>query len=223
MSVHKTARLCEHCEQPMTDPKILRRRHPVTNGRVCLDCLDINVPEWGPRLAHDGGTSVPNHCPFCGSGAVISGADGTIECGYCDSNFIVKVQPKHNGAPQTPVNGDEGEWTPDMGDPGITQTAPEELPFGEEPVEGESVDGEEPAAEFPFDDEQTALASLRALAGYGDGTGFCMKCLDDDLPVGMLCRRGDHPFIDNGPSGGRDPEVCQYEGVCLRCCGHNHG
>lgn len=553
MSVHKTARLCEHCEQPMTDPKILRRRHPVTNGRVCLDCLDINVPEWGPRLAHDGGTSVPNHCfggetvyltksgrrtlaetvgtvqevltssdpsdpksgrwvsaeihdfgqqqlwevtlrrnkmtkvirataghrwlvtsgpnrnqhrivvtedlranhrlahlrpvpvkvafdndsvrrgfvfgdgsithdrggagtsrasvnlwgakmalsdifeevtrpgrqtvttngiegvsyssgmagytkalpdldeapeylygwlagyfaadgslyapdktmsissssqsdlehvrdlctslgigtyqitskwrtgyrdeptlihqlafcqsdltadffvrpdqrdnfeksthhhermgwtvvsstptestetvycavvpetetfvledniwtgncPFCGSGAVISGADGTIECGYCDSNFIVKVQPKHNGTPQTQIEGDEGEWTPGMGDPAMAgdpladpladSLAKEEDPFAEESEE-------EPGA---VPEQFLNSAALRLLSAEASGSAFCMRCHTEDLPLGMLCRRGDHPFVDHGPDG--DPDLARYEGVCLRCCGHNHG
>lgn len=154
MSLHKVARKCEHCERDMVDPKVLRRRHPTTDRRVCPDCRELNVPEWGPRLAHDGGTSVPAHCPFCGSGAVIGGADGTIECGYCDSNFIVKVQPKHNGTPQTPVDGTEGEWTPDMGDPAISAEpdpfVEEEDPFGE-PVEGEE------APEDPEDPESLLL------------------------------------------------------------------
>ena len=51
-------------------------------------------------------------------------------------------------------------------------------------------------------------------------TAYCIRCQAEDLPLGMICRRADSPFFDNGPDTELD---CRYEGICLRCCGHNHG
>ncbi len=55
--------------------------------------------------AHDSGDNATiNHCPFCGSGAVTGGSDGTVDCGYCHTFFTVQVQPSHPNMPQT-ING----------------------------------------------------------------------------------------------------------------------
>ena len=57
------------------------------------------------RLAHDSGDSgVLFHCPFCGSGQIVARSDGTTECEFCHTCFIVQVQPTHPEMPQT-VNG----------------------------------------------------------------------------------------------------------------------
>ena len=57
------------------------------------------------KKAHDSGDGQQiYHCPFCGSGAVTGGADGTVECDYCKSFFTVQVQPEFKSMPQT-VNG----------------------------------------------------------------------------------------------------------------------
>lgn len=56
------------------------------------------------------------HCPFCASGSVTGGSDGSIECGFCQRVFKVYVQPKHLGAPSTvdgqPYEGGERDETP---------------------------------------------------------------------------------------------------------------
>ena len=44
------------------------------------------------------------NCPFCGSGAVVGGSDGSVSCDYCHSVFTVQVQPAHPNMPQT-ING----------------------------------------------------------------------------------------------------------------------
>jgi hypothetical protein len=51
-------------------------------------------------------------------------------------------------------------------------------------------------------------------------TAYCIRCHTDNLPVGMLCQRGD--VTDLGAD--RDEDIAsRYEGRCLRCCEHNHG
>lgn len=44
------------------------------------------------------------NCPRCGSGGVVGGSDGSIECGFCKFVFKVYAQPTHPFMPQT-VNG----------------------------------------------------------------------------------------------------------------------
>ena len=57
------------------------------------------------HLAHDSGDGADlSHCPFCGSGSIIGGHDGTVSCEFCGKNFTVQVQPEFKGMPQT-VNG----------------------------------------------------------------------------------------------------------------------
>jgi len=51
-------------------------------------------------------------------------------------------------------------------------------------------------------------------------TAYCMRCISEDMPTGHLCKRS--VVIDNGPEA-RDNGLCRYEGICLRCCNHNHG
>lgn len=54
------------------------------------------------KQAHDSGDGVTIfHCPFCGSGQVIGRSDGTTECQYCGTAFVVKVQPVYPSFPQT--------------------------------------------------------------------------------------------------------------------------
>jgi hypothetical protein len=56
-------------------------------------------------VAHDSGDGETIfHCPFCGSGAVAGGHDGTVTCDFCHTAFTVQVQPTHTNMPQT-VNG----------------------------------------------------------------------------------------------------------------------
>lgn len=55
-----------------------------------------------PRLAHESGDGVTiRHCPFCGSGQVIGRSDGNTECSFCNSAFLVRVQPMYSAFPQS--------------------------------------------------------------------------------------------------------------------------
>lgn len=51
------------------------------------------------RANPDDPSKVVHNCPFCGSGGVTGGSDGSIMCGFCDHTFKVFVQPKFLGAP----------------------------------------------------------------------------------------------------------------------------
>lgn len=54
------------------------------------------------HLAHDSGDGMDlAHCPFCGSGGIIGGSDGTVECQFCHKFFTVQVQPEFKSMPQT--------------------------------------------------------------------------------------------------------------------------
>jgi hypothetical protein len=47
------------------------------------------------------------NCPFCGSGNLVGGSAGTIECGYCHQSFTVMVEPIFSFMPQTdPLTGE---------------------------------------------------------------------------------------------------------------------
>jgi hypothetical protein len=53
-------------------------------------------------VAHQSGDGVTiAHCPFCGSGQVIGRSDGNTECSFCNSAFLVRVQPTFSAFPQS--------------------------------------------------------------------------------------------------------------------------
>lgn len=55
-----------------------------------------------PREAHQSGDGVTiAHCPLCGSGQVVGRSDGNAECQFCNSSFLVRVQPMYSAFPQT--------------------------------------------------------------------------------------------------------------------------
>lgn len=94
------------------------------------------------RVAHDGGdNAIINHCPFCGSGAVVGRSDGSAQCGFCHTTFTVQVQPQYPNAPQTidgnpnQIPGMPGEQPTEMSrptDPAVPPDKPQEttLPAG---------------------------------------------------------------------------------------------
>ena len=102
-------RRCEACGRSMSDRQH-RQTHPSTGQKVCPSCMGMESPMGNPtyasqHVAHDSGDGADvNHCPFCGSGAVIGSHSGTITCEYCKKNFTVQVQPEFRSMPQT-VNG----------------------------------------------------------------------------------------------------------------------
>lgn len=44
-------------------------------------------------------TDTVKHCPFCGSGDVWGGSDGTVSCEFCSAVFQVSVEPAYPSAP----------------------------------------------------------------------------------------------------------------------------
>lgn len=60
------------------------------------------VAGLAPKEAHESGDGVTiRHCPFCGSGQVIGRSDGNTECSFCNSAFLVRVQPMYSAFPQS--------------------------------------------------------------------------------------------------------------------------
>lgn len=103
-------RRCQHCGGAMPT-RTHRRTHPSSGLLVGECCINTaKAPEgkmtYSTRhVAHDSGDGADiNHCPFCGSGSVIGGHSGTVECEFCHRNFTVQVQPEFRGMPQS-VNG----------------------------------------------------------------------------------------------------------------------
>lgn len=45
------------------------------------------------------------HCPFDGSGQLIGGSDGNINCSFCGKSFMVRIQPQYSAMPQTGPDG----------------------------------------------------------------------------------------------------------------------
>jgi hypothetical protein len=110
--------------------------------------MSITNPEWtmtaNLHVAHDSGDGAAiNHCPFCGSGAVIGGHDGTVECEYCKHFFTVQIQPEFRSMPQT-VNGQPYNI------PGMPGGGPDAGDAAEQ--REQDVDSVQPGAPKPGDD-----------------------------------------------------------------------
>lgn len=54
------------------------------------------------KVAHESpDDTMASHCCFCGSGQLVGLSDGSIECGYCQRSFTVRIQPSFPSMPQT--------------------------------------------------------------------------------------------------------------------------
>lgn len=74
--------------------------------RIEVNNLSVQRVLSMSKEAHDSGDGETiYHCPFCGSGDVVGGSDGTCSCGFCKKAFTVQVQPRFKNMPQT-VNGE---------------------------------------------------------------------------------------------------------------------
>lgn len=98
---------------------------------------------WAPHSGHEHTSGLltvahesdddmaPAHCAWCGSGQTVATSDGSINCGYCDRTYTVRLQPKFPAMPQT-VDGQPyppGQPGADPGAPG--DEVPGQLPAGE--------------------------------------------------------------------------------------------
>lgn len=106
-------------------------------------------------LAHDSGdNAIINHCPFCGSGAVVGKGAGTVGCDFCHTNFTVQVQPAHPFMPQTV----DGQPVPPAGLPG---DQPTEMSAPLDPAVNETEEGvvEDATGQTPFNEPETDPAA----------------------------------------------------------------
>lgn len=121
---------------PRDDPRMKPGGHPVGDlNAAYADMLSRLHPDDAAlvqqhlhaaslhTVAHDSGDGETiYHCPFCGSGQVIGGSDGTSTCDFCGTVFTVQVQPEFSAMPQTV----DGTSYPMPGMPG----APTDTPAG---------------------------------------------------------------------------------------------
>ena len=240
------AALCESCGGVST-PAPLMGFHPDAAAFLRDGYTASKTASWKRVTAHDGGDGqVVRHCFSCGSGGVVGRSDGSVECTVCETVFTVQVQPRNVAAPQT-VNGqpvhipgmpEESEVAPSTQAAPTTEAEPgpgDVVPsFSDSDLEafathtGAKVD-EDHYAQYlalglPGVNRTALLGNIRQAnlkTAQAFPTAFCMRCHEEDLPPSLLCRRPGQVFIDHGPD--HDPELARYEGICLRCCGHNHG
>jgi hypothetical protein len=142
-------------QQGSTDPK--------DHGTKSKDFMADGIPRQGHGFAQ---TDTVKHCPFCGSGDVWGGSDGTITCEFDGATFQVSVEPQYPSAPGSingqPLNIDgepdafgqadaEDAWAvPD----GVSPSSGEPLDMGEEGDEGEDGGGGPPWLDQDGDEDE---------------------------------------------------------------------
>ena len=98
------------------------------------------------------------HCPFCGSGALTGGPDGSVDCGVCERTYMVFIQPQFSGMP--------GDQSPGADDPGAASVdgAADALP-GADPFDPDHVPVEDISQAPPFElvDQVGGPANFAAL------------------------------------------------------------
>jgi hypothetical protein len=134
-------------------------------------------------------TDTVKHCPFCGSGDVWGGSDGTITCEFDGATFQVSVEPQYPSAPGN-INGQDlnidGE--PDefgQADAGDAYAVPDNL----DPSAGEDLDMDGGGGE---EDEE---------GGQGGGPPWLNQGDDDDE---------DEDDEDEGRPGNLPPRQSSY-------------
>jgi len=79
-----------------------RTQVPTTRGKVMRGMNNT------PHTAHLGNDpEAVYHCPFCGSGALVGGPDGSVTCGVCERTYMVFIQPTFSGMPADQSPGAE--------------------------------------------------------------------------------------------------------------------
>lgn len=97
--------LCEGCAHGREGRPLTGKLIPAVETPTMAGAPFIRVGGALIKVAHQSGDGVTiYHCPFCGSGQVIAGGDGTVSCDFCSTTFIVQVQPEKSSMPQT-ING----------------------------------------------------------------------------------------------------------------------
>lgn len=129
---YNPGRLCDGCGSKMP-PFFPRTR--MGDQLLCTNCvsrIEAALTKAAlTKVAHDSNDdSRIFHCPFCGSGQVIANSDGGVQCEFCGTTFVVRVQPEFDSMPQT-IDGTPYERAGEP-EPGEFDEAPEVE--GEDPV-----------------------------------------------------------------------------------------
>jgi hypothetical protein len=91
---NRTDKGIETYQKRASDPAVLEKLH--------IDRHATQSGHWhsASRLGHGfAQTDTVKHCPFCGSGDVWGGSDGTITCEFDGATFQVSVEPEYPSAP----------------------------------------------------------------------------------------------------------------------------
>jgi hypothetical protein len=86
-------------------------------------------------------TDTVKHCPFCGSGDVWGGSDGTITCEFDGATFQVSVEPQYPSAPGS-INGQPLNIDASAVAEGVSPSSGVPLDMDEEGGGDEEEDGE---------------------------------------------------------------------------------
>ena len=79
-----------------------REKYPETRGHRAVN--QVHLPRT--HVAHLGNDpEAVYHCPFCGSGALVGGPDGSVTCGVCERTYMVFIQPQFSGMPADQAPG----------------------------------------------------------------------------------------------------------------------
>ena len=79
-----------------------REHYPETRGHRAVN--QVHLPRT--HVAHLGNDpEAVYHCPFCGSGALVGGPDGSVTCGVCERTYMVFIQPQFSGMPADQAPG----------------------------------------------------------------------------------------------------------------------
>lgn len=133
----------------------------------------VTTSGLAPRTAHESGDGVTvRHCPFCGAGQVIGRSDGNTECSFCNSAFLVRVQPLYSAFPQS-VGGVPVQ-IPGMPPPADPMAA-QGLPPGAGGADDEGGDGDPFGQDGGAAEDDPAKSSGGTAAGgppqFGGGEG----------------------------------------------------
>lgn len=185
------------------------------------------APRGQPRRRQGHGfaqTDTVKHCPFCGSGDVWGGSDGTITCEFDGATFQVSVEPEYPSAPGNmngqPLNIDgepddygqaeaDDAWAPPAN---LSPSSGEDLEAGEEGEDDEDEEGpaqdEGAGGGFPFQ------SSYRTFAGDRLSEPLYLKHLairhaeDPDLILAGMRTAARKPKPAPEPE---EPDIWSYE------------
>jgi len=184
-------------------------------------------------LAHDSGdNAIINHCPFCGSGAVVGKGTGTVGCDFCHTNFTVQVQPSHPFMPQTvdgqpvPAAGLPGDEPTEMSAPldpavneveeGVVEEATDQTPFNDTPKPGSTPS----PADKKKDENPFAKGSAKTAYRTEDG-----HTLDEDAYIARLALAyadDREPVLDSVRTAHVVKDAASATVTCPRCAGYGN-